>query len=224
MKILITGTSRGIGYELTSAALAAGNSVYAVARNTAPLNKLKAEFPDRLTLLEIDISKVGGIDKLVREITSVSGKNGALDILINNAGTMAKGENAEDLANSFWVNATVPFLLTKALLPTLMKSNLPRVAQISTMMASIADNTSGGYYAYRSSKTALNMLTRILAIDFPEVSFALIHPGWVKTDMGGANAPTEVVDSVRGMWKVISEMTLKNSGQYVNFKGETLPW
>lgn len=220
MKTLITGTSRGIGFGLVAAALSNGHTVYAVARNTESLKKLKQEYADRLFLIQLDISQPGGIEKLVSEISSA----GAIDVLVNNAGTMAKGESAADLAHSFWVNSTVPFLLTKSLLPLLKKSSSPRVAQISTMMASIADNTSGGYYAYRSSKTALNMLTKSLAIDHPDVRFALIHPGWVKTDMGGANAPTDVSDSVSGIWKVISEMTAKNSGQFVNFKAQTLPW
>lgn len=220
MNILITGTSRGIGFGLVAAALAEGHTVYAVARNTEPLKKLKQEFAEKLILLQIDVSQPGGIESLVNETS----KAGLIDVLINNAGTMAKGESAAELAESFWVNATVPFLLTKALMPLLLKSRSPRVAQISTMMASIADNTSGGYYAYRSSKTALNMLTRSLSIDFPNIRFALIHPGWVKTDMGGANAPTDVAESVRGIWKVISEMTPENSGQFVNFKGQILPW
>jgi NAD(P)-dependent dehydrogenase (short-subunit alcohol dehydrogenase family) len=220
MKTLITGTSRGIGFGLVAAALSDGHTVYAVARNTDSLEKLKQDYAERLFLVQLDISQPGGIEKLVDEIS----KAGSIDVLVNNAGTMAKGESAEDLAHSFWVNSTIPFLLTKSLLPLLRKSSAPRVAQISTMMASIADNTSGGYYAYRSSKTALNMLTKSLAIDHPDVRFALIHPGWVKTEMGGANAPTDVSESVCGIWKVISEMTAKNSGQYVNFKAQTLPW
>lgn len=220
MNTLITGSSRGIGFGLVTEALKAGHKVFAVARNTASLKKLKDEFPDRLLPIELDISQPGGVEKLASEIA----KHGTLDILVNNAGMMTQGESAKDLADSFWVNATVPFLLTKALLPVLKKSSSPRVAQISTMMSSVADNTSGGYYAYRSSKSALNMLTKSLTIDHPTVSFALIHPGWVKTDMGGENAPTEIADSVRGIFKVISTMSLKTSGQFVNFKGDTLPW
>lgn len=220
MNTLITGSSRGIGFGLVTEALKAGHKVFAVARNTASLKKLKDEFPDRLLPIELDISQPGGVEKLAGEIA----KHGTLDILVNNAGMMTQGESAKDLADSFWVNATVPFLLTKALLPVLKKSSSPRVAQISTMMSSIADNTSGGYYAYRSSKSALNMLTKSLTIDHPTVSFALIHPGWVKTDMGGENAPTEIADSVRGIFKVISAMSLKTSGQFVNFKGDALPW
>ncbi len=220
MNILITGSSRGIGYGLVTEALSAGHKVFAVARSTASLKELKTDFPDRLLPIELDISQPGGIETLASEIA----RYGSLDVLVNNAGMMAKGDSAKELADSFWVNATVPFLLTKALLPVLKASRSPRVAQISTMMSSIADNTSGGYYAYRSSKSALNMLTKSLTIDHPTVSFALIHPGWVKTDMGGESAPTEIAESVRGIWKVISTMSLETSGQFVNFKGDTLPW
>lgn len=219
MKTLITGSSRGIGFGLVGEALKAGHTVFAVARNTAPLKPLQNDFPKNLVLIQTDISQPDAIETLAKQIE----KEG-LDILVNNAGMMATGDTADDLTQSFWVNATVPFLLAKALLPTLKKSNNPRVAQISTMMASIKDNTSGGYYAYRSSKTALNMLTRSLTLDHPGVNFSLIHPGWVKTDMGGANATTEIKDSVEGIWKVITAMTTKSSGQYVDFKGETLPW
>lgn len=224
MKVVITGTSRGIGFGLVEEALAKGHTVYAAARNTDALKKLKQKFPKHLTTIEVDISQSGGIEKLVADVSREALSTGGIDILINNAGTMAKGETATDLASSYWINATVPFLLTKAMLPILKKSEAPRVAMISTMMASIEDNSSGGYYAYRSSKSALNMLTKSLSIDHPDISFALIHPGWVKTDMGGTNAPTEVADSVRGIWSVISAMTTKNSGQFLNFKGETLPW
>ncbi|HRK07580.1 MAG TPA: SDR family oxidoreductase [Pseudobdellovibrionaceae bacterium] len=219
MKTLITGCSRGIGFGLVQEALKAGHKVYAVARNTSSLQKLASQHPEQLTLLQIDISQAGAIDELARR-QSAEG----LDVLINNAGMMTQGETAEDLAQSFWVNSTIPFLLSRALLPTLQKSAAPRVAQISTLMASIHDNSSGGYYAYRSSKTALNMLTRSLAIDHPQIAFALIHPGWVKTEMGGSRAPTEVSESVAGIWKVIMGMRPGNSGQFVNFKGEALPW
>lgn len=219
MKILITGTSRGIGFGLTLEALRAGHTVFAVARNTETLMALYKQYPKHLIPIEIDISQPAAIQKLAQQIG-----NESLDVLINNAGLMVKGETADDLAVSFWINATVPFLLTKALLPNLKKSSAPKVAQISTMMASIEDNSSGGYYAYRSSKTALNMLTKSLTQDQPNVSFALIHPGWVKTDMGGTNAPTEIAESVKGIWNVIAEMNTKNSGQFINFKGQILPW
>lgn len=219
MKTLITGSSRGIGFGLVGEALKAGHKVYAVARNTSSLTAMQARHADQLVLIQMDISQPGGVEALAKRMSAEG-----LDILVNNAGMMTQGESAEDLAQSFWVNATLPFLLTKALLPTLQKSKAPRVAQISTLMASIHDNSSGSYYAYRSSKTALNMLTKSLSIDHPDVAFALIHPGWVKTEMGGPRAPTEVSESVAGIWQVISAMSKANSGRFVNFKGETLAW
>lgn len=220
MNILITGTSRGIGFGLTTQALAQGHTVIAVSRNADKMKSLKADYPKNLILLEADISQPESFKTIVAEVE----KLGALDLLINNAGIYKTGESLEDLAESFHVNASIPFLLTKALLPAIKKSKSPKVAQISTLMSSIADNTSGGSQAYRASKTALNMLTRGLVIEHRDVTFALIHPGWVKTDMGGSAAPVEIKDSVAGIWNVIHEMNPKTSGQFVDFEGKELAW
>jgi NADP-dependent 3-hydroxy acid dehydrogenase YdfG len=107
MKILITGTSRGIGFGLTLEALRAGHTVFAVARNTETLMALCKQYPKHLIPIEIDISQPTAIQKLAQQIG-----NESLDVLINNAGLMVKGETADDLAVSFWINATVPFLLS----------------------------------------------------------------------------------------------------------------
>lgn len=220
MTTLITGSSRGIGFALTTEALKKGQTVLAVARSIEKLKPLQRDYPDHLKLVHADVSQPSGI-KLVVEAVA---KHGSLDTLINNAGVLKSGVTVEDFTESFHVNAIVPFELTKALMPALQKSKEPRVVQISTMMASIADNSSGGNYAYRSSKAALNMITKCLTIEFPNVRFALIHPGWVKTDMGGSSAPTETTESARGIWTVIEAMTVKNSGAFKDFKGATLPW
>ena len=220
MNVLITGTSRGIGFQLTADALAKGYSVIAVARKTEPLKNLQADYASKLTIVQADVGTPDGM----KTIKAAAEKVGTLDILINNAGIYVKGETKEDLLQSFEVNAIAPFLLTKELLPFVQKSKSPRVIQISTMMASITDNTSGGSNAYRSSKTALNMLTRGLTLEFPKVSFQLIHPGWVKTEMGGDGATLEIADSAQGIWKVIDSSDLSNSGAYRNYLGEKLPW
>jgi NAD(P)-dependent dehydrogenase (short-subunit alcohol dehydrogenase family) len=91
-------------------------------------------------------------------------------------------------------------------------------------MASISDNASGGYYAYRSSKTALNMITRSLANDYPWLIAVALHPGWVQTDMGGLQAPTSIEESIAGLTRVIAGLRADDSGQFRNFKGQTLPW
>ena len=115
-------------------------------------------------------------------------------------------------------------LVTQALLPCLERAAAPKVVNISSLMGSIEDNSSGGTYAYRMSKAALNMFTKTFAVDFPKIATLTMHPGWVKTDMGGANAPTEKTESVKGLLKVILASSLKNTGQFIDYEGDKLPW
>ena len=220
MKTLITGASRGIGFALVAQALARGETVLAVARDVAKLENLRADYPENLITIEANVSLPEGLATVAGEAKKI----GSLDTLINNAGVYKNSESESDFSESFHVNATTPFLLTKALLPYLEKSKAAKVVQISTLMGSIENNSSGGSYAYRSSKAALNMLTKCLAIEFPKVTFALLHPGWVKTDMGGNSAPVATADSARGLWKVISAMTPKDSGTFQDYQGKSLPW
>lgn len=220
MNILITGSSRGIGLALVTQALAKGNSVLAVARDVSKLEVLQRDYPKTLTLVEANVSEPAGI----KTVASAVAKVGSLDTLINNAGVYKKDVKVEDFAESFHVNATTPFLVTEALLPYLAKSKAPKVAQISTLMGSIHDNGSGGSYAYRSSKSALNMITRSLSVDHPNVTFVLLHPGWVKTEMGGSNAPTEIADSAKGIWQVIETAKSSDSGSFKDFQGRNLSW
>lgn len=220
MNILITGASRGIGLGLTTHALKHGHTVIAISRKTDQMKSLKADYSKNLILVECDVSQTESFKLISDKLSGI----GSLDVLINNAGVFKSGESLHDLSESFHVNAAIPFLLTKALLPFIKKSKSPKVVQISTKMASIDDNTSGGSSAYRASKTALNMLTHGLAIEHRDVMFTLVHPGWVKTDMGGSSAPIEIKDSVEGIWKVIDAMAPKNSGQFVDFKGNEIAW
>ena len=220
MKVLITGSSRGIGRALVLHALTKGHEVLAVARDTSSLEKMKFESGGKLTLLSANVSTPQGI----KEVAAMVKAQGSLDVLVNNAGVLLKGDSIEDFQTSFNVNAMTPYYLTKALIPTLENSKEPRVIQISTMMASITDNASGGAHSYRSSKAALNMLTKGLSVEYPKIAFQLIHPGWVKTDMGGQGATVEVSESAEGIWKVIETTGLKNSGAFRDFRGQTLPW
>lgn len=223
MKTVITGTSRGIGLELTRLALTAGHEVIAVARQPekAPgLLKLKGDFKDKLELVTADLQSTGAAET----VAAMAQDWGVVDILVNNAGIMRQGTSRADFADSYLVNAVVPFEVTKALLPFLQKSKAPKVAQITSLMGSIGDNTSGGYYAYRSSKAALNMITMSLAKDHPNITFAVLHPGWVKTDMGGEQAPIAVTESAQGLWRVIEGLTPAKTGGFFDFRGKSLPW
>lgn len=220
MKTVITGASRGIGLALTEVALAEGQTVFAVTRSANALKSLHEKFPSTLIPVIADVSTVEGRAILLKVVSA----KGELDTLINNAGLMRRAETQADMADSFHLNATVPFLLTTELLPLLKKSSEPRVVQISTMMGSIADNSSGGYYSYRASKAALNMITKSLAIDNPAVRFGLLHPGWVKTEMGGKEAPVEPSDSALGLWRIIHALKATADLKLQDYRGRELPW
>ena len=221
MKILITGTSRGIGFELTRQALQRGDFVIAVARKpeaSNALTELKSQYSDKLQLLAADMTAEDAPQKIANAV----GKE--LDVLINNAGVLLEGESAQDFMESFRVNSVAPFLLTKALLPALKNSSQPKVIQITSKMGSIDDNASGGHCAYRSSKTALNMINKCIALDNPWLTSIVIHPGWVKTDMGGQGAPTLLESSAKGIWEVALSLKSTQSGKFFEFTGREIAW
>ena len=221
MKIVITGTSRGIGLELTRQALQRGDSVIAVARkpeSSKGLTELKSEFGEKLQLLAVDVTA----EEAPHKIAEVVGKD--LDVLINNAGVLLNGESSKDFMETFRVNSVAPFLLTKALLPALKNSSQPKVVQITSKMGSIDDNNSGGYYAYRASKTALNMINKCIAADNPWLTTIVVHPGWVKTDMGGQAAPTQPDRSAKGIWEVTLNLKPAQSGMFFEFTGKEIAW
>ncbi|MFW6198298.1 MAG: SDR family oxidoreductase, partial [Acidobacteriota bacterium] len=154
-----------------------------------------------------------------------------LDILINNAGV---GVNRRDLGeldydqilSHFRVNAMGPLRLTEALLPRLRQGERKLVVNMTSRMGSIDDNGSGGAYAYRGSKAALNMFNRSLAVDLgPEgIVCVVLHPGWVRTRMGGSSAPTSVEESVGGLIEVIDGLDQEDSGRFYDYTGEEIPW
>jgi len=139
---------------------------------------------------------------------------------------MAEDLELGDVTSTLDVNATGALRVTVALLPHLRRGAAKKLVHVTSGMGSITDNTSGGYYAYRMSKAALNMMSRSLAVDLrPEgITSVVINPGWVQTDMGGASAPTPVDESVRGILRVIDGATLADSGEFLNWKGNRYPW
>ena len=221
---VVTGSSRGIGLGFVKELLAKEQKVFAVTRN--PSAELKNFSENKhLSIINCDLSKEGQENEVVEAL-----KGQPVDYLINNAGVMLDaGKGFEDLPlkdlrKTMDVNLEVPMRLTKALLPLLKKSAQPRVAHISSQMGSIEDNTSGGYYAYRISKAALNMFNKSFSVDYPMINSVVLHPGWVQTDMGGPNAQITVEESVSGLLKVIEDMNKEKSGKFINYKGDEIPW
>jgi NAD(P)-dependent dehydrogenase (short-subunit alcohol dehydrogenase family) len=226
---VISGTSRGIGLELARQALKSGNIVWALARNpekSEKLEKLKTEFPETLKTASVDVTSDSSVTAFSQKLG-----NTPVDILINNAGAYLDepGIGFEKLdfdkvVESFQINTVGAIRMTQSLLPLLQKSKKPKLIHITSLMGSIEDNESGGAYAYRISKAALNMFSKSFSKDFPEISSAVVHPGWVKTDMGGNGAPTSPEESAKGIHQVISDLSLDKSGSFFDFEGDQLPW
>lgn len=220
MVIVITGVSRGIGLALLKEALQKNHQVFGLARNpqdSAELSALKKQYPS-LSLIHVDLCDEKAAEKINQALSGVE----ALDVLINNAGVLENGTSKEDFLKSFTINSYVPFMVTQALIPKLKKSAEPKVIHVTSQMGSIEDNGSGGYYAYRSSKAALNMIHKSLTLDHPWLKCMVIHPGWVQTRMGGEGAPTPAEESAKGIWKQIDDLQV--SGVFKDFKGKSIPW
>lgn len=215
--ILITGANRGLGLEFARQYAADGCNVIATAReSSSELDGLGVRV-ERLDMSDLDA------------VVAFASKLDSLDLLIANAGmygpksvrTAAEGSGWLD---TFAVNAVAPYLLARAVLPLVTRAEGKLVA-ITSRMGSIEDNTSGGYIAYRSSKTALNSAWRNLAIDTAgKVVCAVLHPGWVQTRMGGSSAPLTPEDSVCRMRNVIEDLDAADSGHFFSYDGTQIPW
>ncbi len=220
--VLITGTNRGIGLELARQYAADGWRVHACARNLAKATALKVLRGD-VKLHELDVADEAQIAALAQALGGET-----IDLLVNNAGVGGADEatDPEPWLEVFRVNSIAPVRVLQALLPNLQRSKDPRVLNLTSRMGSIADNSSGGSYAYRSSKAALNAAMKSLAIDLKSkgITIAVMHPGWVKTDMGGPGAPVTPKASAEGLRRVIAAMKPSESGAFLNYDGARLPW
>ncbi|QRN99173.1 SDR family oxidoreductase [Archangium violaceum] len=228
MKIVITGANRGIGLELVRQYLARGDSVHAGVRTPeqAPeLTALVEPSGGRLRINPCDVALETSVRAFAASVTE------PVDLLINNAGMRNRPDGLEELdldgaARTFQVNALGPLRVTHALLPMLRRSRGAKIANMSSGLGSIDDNTSGGAYGYRMSKAALNMASRSLAQDLRDegIIAVVLSPGWVRTDMGGEDAPTPVSESVAGLLGLIDRLTLQDSGSFFGFRGERIAW
>jgi NAD(P)-dependent dehydrogenase (short-subunit alcohol dehydrogenase family) len=214
MNIVITGTSRGIGLELTKQAASKGHQILAVARNTEAVAGLKVK------TLALDVRDAEAAAKIAAAVADWP----HVDIVINNAGVYRQDRTAEDFLETYHVNCVAPYMISKALLPALKKAPSPKLVQITSKMGSIADNTSGGSYSYRSSKAALNMINKNFSIENEWLTAIVVHPGWVQTEMGGVGAPTPVTESAQGIWHLIHKAKSADSGEFFDYQGEAVPW
>lgn len=232
--ILITGASRGLGLEFARAYAAEGWKVIATCRNPGTADELKKLSGD-VAVRGLDIVQTEQVQALAAEYAAQS-----IDVLINNAGT----HGPRDASGTFgemdvaaWlelmrINAMAPLKVAEAFLPHVRASSQKKLVFISSRAGSIAERGSlphhkpGGPYGYRSSKAALNAVAKALAFDLrPQgISVVILHPGWVKTETGGWDAPTSPAASVADMRKVISQASPADNGVFRNFDGTVIPW
>jgi len=222
--ILIIGANRGLGLEFAKQYSNDNHNVLATTRSkndSMELNSIK-----NIKVFELDLNSDESLDNFVQDISSQK-----IDILIHNAGIFRDEQLEEDLDINAWmnemrINAVVPIILARKLKSNIQMSSDKKIIFISSQMGSIDDNYSGRFYFYRSSKSALNSAAKSLSIDWKEdgISILILHPGWVKTDMGGDNAKLEIPDSISQMIKVIQDLNLTNSGSFVNYAGNKLEW
>jgi NAD(P)-dependent dehydrogenase (short-subunit alcohol dehydrogenase family) len=227
MRFVITGANRGIGLELARQIAARGDFVEAGARSpeaAGELQELASREASRVRVHACDVASDTSVGAFAASVGDVP-----IDVLINNAGVTGKRAGLLDLElgevmRTFDTNALGPIRVTRALLPNLRRGAGKRVAHISSGLGSISDNTTGGVYGYRMSKAALNMASKSMSVDLrgEGIISVVLNPGWVKTDMGGPSAPTEVEESVRRMLGIIDGLTLEQSGSFIDYRGHTI--
>ena len=228
--VLVTGSNRGIGLEFCKQYAADGWQVIACSRSpehAGTLNKLAAAHPDRVKVHALDVGNHAQIDELAQSLHGES-----IDLLINNAGTYTRSpavfqdSDYQAWMQAFRINTMAPLKMAQAFAAQIAKSKKKTIVTISSKMGSLADNTSGGSTIYRSSKAAVNMVVKTLAVDLrPEgITSVTFHPGWVKTDMGGPHALITPTESVAGMRKVINGLTPADSGKFLAYDGQIVPW
>jgi NAD(P)-dependent dehydrogenase (short-subunit alcohol dehydrogenase family) len=224
--VLITGANRGLGLEFARQYAQQGYRVFATSRKPEPALAALAGEHERISLHALEVTDGDSVRALAAELAGEP-----IDILINNAGTM--GPRAQKLGridydgflDTLRVNTLGPLRVAEAFVEHVARSERKLMVAVTSGMGSISDS-SGGSYAYRASKAALNMSFHNLALDLKEraIIAIVINPGWVQTDMGGKRAPTKVEDSISAMRKVFDALTLADSGKFKNYGGGDFAW
>jgi len=244
--ILITGCNRGLGLGLVKQLLVASKPtkyIFATCRNpdkAQELNELKTKH-DNLHIFPLDVTNYESFDALVNQIDEIV-KDEGLNVLLNNAGISPKSTRLNatkdsDLRDTFETNSVAPIMLTKAFIPLLKKASkfnesqplgvkCATIVNMSSILGSIQENVQGGMYAYRMSKVALNMATKSMSHDLKKdrILCVAMHPGWVRTDLGGKNAPLDIETSCKSMLQTIQALDESKNGAFVQFDGKSLPW
>lgn len=220
--VLITGANRGLGRELVRLYAAKGDEVIACCRDP---NGRCEDIPGQIRWLPLDLGDEAAIRAFPKRLGGV-----AIDILIQNAAIRGatgglSDVRFDDFAQVVLVNVAAPLVLTRELMPNMMAGEKRIVAMISSRAGSMTEGLDpDGDYAYRCSKAALNMAARKLAYDEPALTVLLLHPGWMKTDMGGPEAEIEVSEAARGLVARIAAARPDDSGSFCAWDGKPIAW
>ncbi len=231
-RILITGAKRGLGLEFARQWLDRGDEVFVLARRpetSADLAGLARLHPGALRTVDCDVADDASVERARRAVEEAWDR---LDVAVNNAaifgaeGGPVETLDLEEVRRVLEINTLGPLRIGRAFVPLLRKGTSPRLVQITSLMGSIDDNRSGGYWGYRLSKAALNMATRNLAhaLKGAGIITVVLHPGWVRTEMGGPQAPLSPEEAVTSLVRTIDRLTPRQSGGFFDRDGKPCPW
>jgi len=224
--VLITGASRGIGLELTRQFLDRGYHVISTYRGSLADKLSTLNQNENLNCYELEVTNEKSILRLSEDLGDQT-----IDILINNAGiTGPEKQSLETIdvqgwLDTFLINSIAPLLVSQALLSNFKRAVNPRILTISSQMGALSRERKG-MFAYRSSKSAVNKVMQILSLELRDqgISVCPVHPGWVKTDMGGSGADITVEESARGIVDLAIRLTIENSGKFFTWEGSEHDW
>jgi NAD(P)-dependent dehydrogenase (short-subunit alcohol dehydrogenase family) len=228
--VLVTGANRGLGLEFVRQYAAGGWRVFACARQpveAAALREVAAPAGRRVSLHRLEVADHAQIAALAQEL-----KDESIDLLLNNAGVYGPNKmflgqvDYKTWAEVLAINTMSPLRMAECFVENVARSERKIIASISSTMGSIARNVEGRHYLYRSSKAALNMVMKSLSIDLRArgVIAVALCPGWVQTDMGGANATLTPEQSISGLRRVLANITREDSGKFLSYDGSEIPW
>lgn len=227
--VLITGANRGLGLAFCHYYLKQGDCVIACCREgtgACSLQELIRTWPSTLSVYKLDVTNENDINTLSNTLLGI-----AIDVLINNAGLFKIRDTDATQEFKAWygifaVNSIAPYLISHAFKANLQQSKEKKIINISSRMGSISYNMKGDACPYRTSKAALNAVTKNLAIEFAplEILVVAIHPGWVQTDMGKRNASLTARESSSAIANVIDNLMIENSGRFISYLGEEISW
>ena len=224
--VLITGANRGLGLEFTRQYAADGWRGFAACRDPAGARDLAAVEGD-VSAETLDVDDGPQVAALANKLSGQP-----IDVLINNAGIYGPKDVTRDTVvydawgQVFRTNTMSPLAMSAAFAANVAQGGQKKIITLSSIMGSIAENDSSGDFIYRSSKAAVNAVMKSLAGDLKSegITVAVLHPGWVRTDMGGPDAAIEAPESVTGMRAVIAGLKESDSGRFLNYDGTEIPW